>query len=98
MECVEESFLSASVQGSVNVEEHPTAKVMSGKPQAPSTLVHLRWHGKGAFGSQASRINPGQKEPGKIAKEYDGDQKIHQCTHVGERAPEEVKREWDAYR
>ena len=35
------------------------------------------------FGSQASRINPGQKEPGNIAKEYDGDQKIHQCTHVG---------------
>ena len=46
-------------------------------------MYYILRHGQGAFGSQASRINPGQKEPGNIAKEYDGDQKIHQCTHVG---------------
>lgn len=38
---------------------------------------------EGAFGSQASRINPGQKGSGNIEKEYFGDQKILQCTHAG---------------
>lgn len=46
-------------------------------------LYHILRHVEGAFGSQASGINPGEKDSGNIGKEYFGAQKIHQCTHVG---------------
>ena len=45
-------------------------------------FVSLSGFGQERLVPKASRITPGQKEPGSIARRYTGYQKIHQCTHI----------------